>query len=1642
MNLRFDILYFLSILCAFLALSCNAYARDYPSEHQKRIRALSAGQAAVEATTDENGITHWRSTVDSGCSYSDHDYTLDIDADPERMSEITYKMSNYDVDYNNSEGCEGGAEVDRMSFNGSELGTLTGANDAWSVNAFPLDKSQLFKGANKIYIDTDATGTGCWCVGVGYIEVSARVGFQVLDHTPTSGEKNRDFHVLDTNLTASFSDDYDPATLTDSTFVLEYPDNTGTWQPVSGLFSQIDSKSFKFIPDFDLKDGVQYRATVKSGDDGVKSLAGDKLEQDTQWTFWTVPDLDIADDFGGGVCAPSAEPCPGLEMAVFQVSRNAPIVAGKDAVARVFSRWKKHEDVDAASQTEEFFADIKFSGGGSGGEWRARLKRPDLYTEEEKKRGADSFNFYHKPTSNAEYTAQVTPTPQSNAAPVVYKSAPLKLGKTQTAPSFVLNYYFLKEGDWAAGATAASKTAGRDMMTKGAEFIGDTFPLIKSEASDQGDLTVGYTKTGNKIDDGICKSIDEVNCPSPPGAPVQMSERRCVLQQLNRIRGANPFVVGIVPSSLCPASNGTTIEKAFIFYSGGGGSYGTVAHELGHIYTLGHTDTNDGIEGFQVRRARNRSATADPTIEPLMHTIGQPAELRWIHNADYAVLQTKVAGGTVAPSLKAVSNAATAGYLIVSGAVDAQAGTGTLGSAYLQDQAQSRAEANGTCGVDLLDAAGKALSGFKFNLPESIDEYASPPTEPVPPATGPIPFTASVPWNDAAVAMRLSCKGVQLAARNRSVVAPKAEFLGLNSGSVLTGVVPLQWQGSDGDSPELGYQVQYSDDQGNLWKNLTPIVAARQFEFDTRLQASNANALLRILVTDGFNTGYSGALSVSIVNALQAQNLNPADGETGVDPNAKISVSFNTPLDSATLNAASFKASAAGQTVKGALSYDSAAKKAVFAPEAKLASATEYRAELGDALTDTGGNRLTPLSWTFTTSDDNDAPAVETVYPAGGTVNIPTNSLVQIEFSESVNPDTVTASSVVVSDKTGIPVAGTVTLYDENKRAVFASEAGLAANTAYIVSVSTEVTDSTGLALAADFKSEFSTGSRSANSQTLMRQYRDQAVDENGDGLYDKLIVSVAVQVTQAGEYNLNGRLLTRNKNLIQWSSSGNVSLSPGVHWLDLKFDASPLRNSGIDGPYTLDSLNFYLSSNPALGEVALNAFNTYPYKFVDFFSVMTLGPLPDQLLKMDTVRDDAIDLRALTKHLTASLDTVSYKLLVNPHPEAGVSIDATNHIDIAPKPATESESAITVEAKDQLGNKVQSAFRVSVQAPAPGNLVATYEKTMMSNATQTVSVEIFDQFGDKFEAPATVSFETTLGTISPATVDAAAGRASAAFSPDNKAGTAFVTVRSGAAQNAFKIDILELKTYIVTPAVAAAGGGRGIVFPSMPQSIDAGQTLKFTLTADRGYARDSQVGGDCPRGAWSGDTWSTGPIVGNCTVIFNFVPSQPPINYYTVTPVAGTDGSVAPSAPQSTQEGATQSFAATAGRGYMHAASVGGDCPLGKWQGDVWTTGPIVKNCTVIFDFVPIEYPQPHKTLTVSLKLLNAGKGSVVSDPPGIDCGTRCTYKFTQQSQIALTATPAAGSTFGGWSGACTGKKPVCTVKLSSNRTVKAIFK
>jgi len=80
------------------------------------------------------------------------------------------------------------------------------------------------------------------------------------------------------------------------------------------------------------------------------------------------------------------------------------------------------------------------------------------------------------------------------------------------------------------------------------------------------------------------------------------------------------------------------------------------------------------------------------------------------------------------------------------------------------------------------------------------------------------------------------------------------------------------------------------------------------------------------------------------------------------------------------------------------------------------------------------------------------------------------------------------------------------------------------------------------------------------------------------------------------------------------------------------------------------------------------------------------------------------------------------------------------------------------------------------------------------------------------------------------------------------------------------------------------------------------------------------------------------------------------------------------------------------------------------------------------------VEHPR-------SLRVSSAGAGSVLSSPDAIECASSCSYAFEVGETVTLSAEPAPGFSFAGWSGGGCSGTGLCQVTLNADSTVLATF-
>ncbi|MCU0294004.1 MAG: choice-of-anchor J domain-containing protein, partial [Thermoanaerobaculaceae bacterium] len=238
------------------------------------------------------------------------------------------------------------------------------------------------------------------------------------------------------------------------------------------------------------------------------------------------------------------------------------------------------------------------------------------------------------------------------------------------------------------------------------------------------------------------------------------------------------------------------------------------------------------------------------------------------------------------------------------------------------------------------------------------------------------------------------------------------------------------------------------------------------------------------------------------------------------------------------------------------------------------------------------------------------------------------------------------------------------------------------------------------------------------------------------------------------------------------------------------------------------------------------------------------------------------------------------------------------------------------------------------------------------------------------------------------------------------------------------------------TLTVDRTGTGSGTV-TSTPPGIDCGATCSAQFDYQTAVSLAPTAATGSTFTGWSGACSGTGA----CQVAMDqarSVTAAFTLQQHTLTVTkAGTGGGGVTSTPPGIDCGATCSASFDHGTLVDLAAAADTDSSFAGWSGACTGTGACqvsmteARSVTATFNRLP-------QTLSVSKD--GTGAGTVSSTPVGIDCGTTCSVAFPYNTPVSLAATAAIGSTFSGWTGACTGTGG-CSVTMDQARAVTATF-
>jgi Divergent InlB B-repeat domain/RTX calcium-binding nonapeptide repeat (4 copies) len=118
--------------------------------------------------------------------------------------------------------------------------------------------------------------------------------------------------------------------------------------------------------------------------------------------------------------------------------------------------------------------------------------------------------------------------------------------------------------------------------------------------------------------------------------------------------------------------------------------------------------------------------------------------------------------------------------------------------------------------------------------------------------------------------------------------------------------------------------------------------------------------------------------------------------------------------------------------------------------------------------------------------------------------------------------------------------------------------------------------------------------------------------------------------------------------------------------------------------------------------------------------------------------------------------------------------------------------------------------------------------------------------------------------------------------------------------------------------------------------------------------------------------------------------------------------------------------------------ASASSGSRFDSWSGCDSTAG---NQCTVTMTGTKAVVASFVRIWSLAVTKDGAGSGTVTSNPSGISCGSTCSANFDHGSSVVLTATAAAGSRFGSWSGCDSPSGNQCTMTMTAAKSVTATF-
>ena len=290
--------------------------------------------------------------------------------------------------------------------------------------------------------------------------------------------------------------------------------------------------------------------------------------------------------------------------------------------------------------------------------------------------------------------------------------------------------------------------------------------------------------------------------------------------------------------------------------------------------------------------------------------------------------------------------------------------------------------------------------------------------------------------------------------------------------------------------------------------------------------------------------------------------MSPSNATTAVPTNAHIDLGFDEPINPISA-LTGIQLQVGGIQVPAAVALSNGNKRITLTPQSVLVPTTAYTLVVNTQLTDIASVPVVnPSTFSFTTGAIPDAtvPSVSSVSPLNAATGVPTNVVVQVQFSKPVDPFTVTTTAVQLSATTAqIPVPAAVSVSPDGRTATLTPTAPLQNFTTYFVQVS-GIADLEGHNLPRAFLSNFVTGASAVTSPPTVSSISPTS---GSTGVPVNAVIDIAMSSPLSiGSINNGAVLLSAGGSFVTGSITASSDLT--------KVTFKPNNLLGINTTYTV----------------------------------------------------------------------------------------------------------------------------------------------------------------------------------------------------------------------------------------------------------------------------------------------------------------------------------------------------------------------------------------------------------------------------------------------------------------------------------------